>query len=144
MLVDVLTSRQYVPPHNDVGWYAGSNGPIDHAPKITKQDRFVSFSHKTMDDILTIQRALGDPWCMLPNGDRLIMHNVVETNAMDHVGRKPGIWVQKDFKEPVFCTACGRIGRIMKSTYAGSKSGNGNAKLMRILPVQNWHQDLAL
>ena len=66
MLVDVLKQRKFVPPHEPVGWYAHSNSPIDHAPKITKQDRYVDFEKHTAADVIAKWNALGDLWCLLP------------------------------------------------------------------------------
>lgn len=133
MLVDVVKSRRFVPPLKDAGWYAQSNHPTDHAPKITKRDRFVDFDKDTLDDILAKQQALGDPWCILPNGDRLILHDVIDTNTADTSNRKPGFFVGPDGKEPLIRPSCGRIGILAKSTYEGNKQGHGNAKLVRIL-----------
>jgi methionyl-tRNA formyltransferase len=143
MLVDVLKSQKYVPPHQDAGWYAASKGPIEHAPKITKQDRFVDFSERTMDEILAIQQALGNPWCILPNGDRLIMHKVADAQKMDTLGHGAGIWMQEKAEYPTFRAACGRFGMILESTYAGTKAGQGNAKLLRVLPVRGGYYEVA-
>jgi methionyl-tRNA formyltransferase len=144
MLVDVLKAQQYIPPHKDAGWYASSGGPVEHAPKITKQDRFIDFAQTSLDEILTIQRALGEPWCILPNGDRLILHQVTEASTTlwaapeqaDADDQQPGIFLSKDFTKPLFRAACGALGIIETSTYAGSNSGGGNAKLMRIFSTQ--------
>lgn len=141
MLVDVLKAHRFAPPIEDAGWYATSNGPIDHAPKITKQDRFVDFSTNSIDDILSIQRALGDAWCILPNGDRLLIHKIEDTGKIDTLGREPGIWVQKGYDYPLFCDAGGKIGVILESTYAGSKAGQGNAKLLRMFPAEEGSLD---
>tara|TARA_R110002003_G_scaffold72_5_gene6716 strand:+ start:6847 stop:7650 length:804 start_codon:yes stop_codon:yes gene_type:complete len=136
MLVHVIKNNCFIPPHKDSGWCANSGRPIHHAPKITKQDQFVDFSVKTMDAILALQNALSDTWCILPNGHRLIMHQVAGTLKFDTLNREPGIWVERDLKYPLFRAACGKIGVILASTYAGSKAGHGNAKLMRVLPAQ--------
>ncbi|KAF2833393.1 Formyltransferase [Ophiobolus disseminans] len=142
MLVDVLLSQKYIPPHQDVGWYAASNGPIDHAPKITKQDRFIDFSQNTLEDMITIQQALGNPWCILPNGERFIMHKVAPYNhptALDQLNTpdQPGIWIEEDLKEPLFRAACGSIGIIENSTYAGSATNSGNAKIRKLFQVRD-------
>ncbi|KAH7355605.1 formyl transferase [Pyrenochaeta sp. MPI-SDFR-AT-0127] len=141
MLVDVLSTYKYVPPLKDVGWYADSSEPIGHAPKITKQDRFIDFGDIALEDIQSIQNALGNSWCILPNGDRLILHKVADTGRIDSLAREPGIWVQKGYDYPLFRAACGRIGAILESTYAGSKAGQGNAKLLRIFPPQEGGAD---
>lgn len=137
MLVDVLKTHKFVPPLEDVGWYAKSDGPIHHAPKITKKDRFIDFKVNTIAVIFSIQSALGDGWCILPNGDRLIVHKIADTGMVDSVDREPGIWVVKGFDSPLFRDADGRIGVILKSTYAGNKTGHGNAKLMHVIPAQD-------
>lgn len=136
MLVNVLKSHRFLPPTKDVGWYADTNGSIDHAPKITKQDRFIDFSQHTMEHILSVQYALGDSWCILPNGDRLIIHYLEPTNKVEPLSHEPGIWVQKGCKYPLFRSACGKVGFILESTYAGSKAGQGSAKLLRMFPAQ--------
>lgn len=137
MLLDVLKTHKYVPPLEDVGWYAGSDGPVGHAPKITKQQHFIDFAEKNMQEILAVQNALASSWCILPNGDRLILHRLADTGKIDAHGREPGIWIQKGYDYPLFRSACGRIGAILESTYAGSKAGHGNAKLVRIFPAQD-------
>ncbi|KAF1849588.1 Formyltransferase [Cucurbitaria berberidis CBS 394.84] len=136
MLVDVLKTHRFAPPLEDVGWYDTSDGPIDHAPKITKKDRFIDFSVNTIENILSIQHALGDSWCILPNGDRLIIHKIADTGKIDERGGEPGIWVQKGYDYPLFRDASGKTGVILESTYAGFKAGQGNAKLLRMFPAQ--------
>jgi methionyl-tRNA formyltransferase len=132
MLVDVLKNGKYASPHAETAsWYTGS---ISHAPKITKQDRHVSFAEHALEDILAMQRALGDIWCVLPNGERLIIHRVA--GAEDEYlleGRMPGLWVQEGIEYPLFKARCGGVGKVLESTYAGGKKGQGNAKVMRML-----------
>lgn len=139
LLLHVLRERKFVPPLDDVGWYSklhGAKRPVDHAEKITKQHRFVDFGRHAMHQILAIQRALGDPWCILPNGDRLILHHVAHTGEARPLQREPGIWVQRGHDHPSFQSADGKVGAILESTYAGSKKGQGNAKLLRLFPAQ--------
>ncbi|KAF2127429.1 Formyltransferase [Dothidotthia symphoricarpi CBS 119687] len=143
LLVKVLKEHKFVPPLDNVGWYANPDDPtrpVDHAEKITKQHRFIDFSKCTMDQILAVQHALDNPWCILPNGDRLILHQVVDTGKAGLSQREPGIWAQKGYNYPLFQSADGQVGIIVKSTYAGSKTGQGNAKLLRLLPAQD-HDD---
>lgn len=142
MLVEVLKTGTFAPPLQDVGWYAGSSGPTDHAPKITKQDRFVDFRAKTMDDILAMHYALGDLWTLLPNGNRLIMHKVADTRNRHSGGREPGIWIQEGYDNPLFCDAGGNIGIVVESTYAGAKAGQGNAKLRHVLPLEEGGEEV--
>jgi methionyl-tRNA formyltransferase len=130
MLLDVLKSHKFAPPLQDVGWYATSNGPTDHAGKIAKSDRFIDFSTHTMDEILARLHALGNPWCFLPNGDRLIIHDIALAEDANVPGDVTGIHIQER-SPPLIRTSCGRIGRIVSSTYAGGKAGQGNAKLIR-------------
>ena len=138
MLVEVLKSRKFLPPLVDVGWYANTNNPVDHAPKITTQDRFIDFKQSTLDDVLAVRYALGNPWCILPNGDRLILHNIVKTGLFHPPGFEPGVWVQSGYHYgPLVRDAVGRIGLIVESTYASSKAGKGNAKLLRMLPAED-------
>ncbi|KAH8701470.1 formyl transferase [Phaeosphaeriaceae sp. PMI808] len=136
MLVDTLRAGRFMPPCNDMGWHARSKRPVGHAPKITKQDRFVDFGVKSIKDILAMQRALGDLWSTLPNGDRVIMHSLVDT-ATQHYPQEPGIWNQKGSNYPMFRAACGGIGVISKSTYAGAKAQCGNVKVLKSLPEKD-------
>jgi len=137
LLTHVLKSRKFVSPHEPAGWYATSNGPVSHAPKTTKQDRFVDFGRHTLADILAKQHAFGNPWCMLPNGDRLILHHVVDTGIIDATQRPPGLFVEPTLTDnqrlPLIRAACGKIGSLKKSTYEGKKQCHGNDKLLRIL-----------
>lgn len=134
MLADTLRSRAFVPPLEDAGWYISSGGPIDHAGKITKQHRFIDFSKLTVRDILAIKRVLGDPWCMLPNGDRLILNEISEsviplqTDGMRLLRREGSDLV-------LVRTACGGTLRIDRSTYEGGKPGGGNSRLSRLLEL---------
>jgi methionyl-tRNA formyltransferase len=130
MLLDVLKSHKFVPPLQDVGWYAASNGPTDHAGKIAKSDRFIDFSVHTMDEILARLHALGNPWCILPNGDRLIIHDIALAEDANVDENVTGIQIQGN-SPPLIQTACGKVGHIISSTYAGGKAGQGNAKLIR-------------
>lgn len=136
LLIHVLRASAFVPPLKDAGWYINSHGPMNHAPKVNKQDRFIDFQKQTMSDIFAVQRALGDPWCLLPNGDRLILHKVISTDNISMDDRAPGIWIEKTHKFPLFRAACGTVGEIHESTYAGSKAGHGNAKLCRMISAE--------
>ncbi|EMD96592.1 hypothetical protein COCC4DRAFT_205606 [Bipolaris maydis ATCC 48331] len=133
MLVDVLESRKFIPPITDAGWFAQSGCPTDHAPKITKADRFVDFETDTMAAVLAKHQALGDPWCVLPNGHRLILHDVIDTATAARADRKPGLFIEPNTTQPMIRLACGKIAILAKSTYEGGKHGHGNAKLVRIL-----------
>jgi methionyl-tRNA formyltransferase len=135
MLVDVLKQRRFVPPHEDVGWYAHSGGPIDHAPKVTKQDRYVDFEKHTVADVIAKWNALGDLWCLLPTGERLILHNVLHLPPDDNdiVRFKPGLFVNPEVKAVLwFKGACGQMGVVLQSTLEGNKKGQGNAKLLQL------------
>lgn len=135
MLVNVLKTRSFVQPVEDAGWYASSDGPIDHAPKIQKQDRSIDLKQSTLEDLLAAQYALGDTWCTLPNGDRLILHKVVDTGRLDPPGSKPGFWAQYGSPRTLMLRdALGRVGIVEESTYAGGKAGMGNDKMIRLLP----------
>ncbi|KAL1797241.1 hypothetical protein ACET3X_003847 [Alternaria dauci] len=136
MLVDVLKQCKFVPPHEDVGWYAQSNGPIDHAPKITKQDRCVDFEKHAVADVIAKWNALGDLWCLLPTGERLILHDVLDPvlpDYNDYITMKPGLFVDSEVKGLLwFRGACGRMGVVLSSTLEGGKKGQGNAKLLQL------------
>jgi methionyl-tRNA formyltransferase len=144
MLVHVLKERRFVPPHEDVGWYTHSDGPIDHAPKITKQDRFVDFRKHSLADVIAKHNALGDLWCLLPTGDRLIIHEIAHgiPHSFQSLETEPGLFVGAETRamlpyrvkgplRPIvqFKGACGGIGYVHESTLQGHKTGSGNAKL---------------
>jgi methionyl-tRNA formyltransferase len=133
MLVDVLKSRKFVPPFEAAGWYSG---PISHAPKITKQDRFIDFSQRTVNDVLAIQHAFRESWCLLPNGDRLILQKVVAIGMVDKLKRPAGLYVEPTIPQPVFIDRRGGMGMVMKSTYSGDRAGRGNDKLKRVLKLE--------
>ncbi|CAA9964111.1 hypothetical protein PTNB73_08767 [Pyrenophora teres f. teres] len=141
LLVHVLKSRKFVPPHEPAGWYATSNGPVSHAPKTTKQDRFVDFGQDTLAEILAKLHAFGDPWCTLPNGDRLILHDIVDTGITDAAQRAPGIFIEPTLTARpdllLIRAACGKVASLKKSTYEGKKHGSGNEKLLRLLAPRN-------
>ncbi|KAI4629182.1 uncharacterized protein J4E87_003443 [Alternaria ethzedia] len=135
MLVDVLKKRRFVPPHEDVGWYAHSDGPIDHAPKVTKQDRYVDFRKHTLADVIAKRNALGDLWCLLPTGDRLIIHDIIPHNLDESQfsTTEPGLFIDSQTKNVLlFKGACGGVGQILESTFQGHKKGQGNAKLLSL------------
>ena len=136
MLVDVLVQRRFVEPVTSAAWYTGAT---TYAPKITKQDRFVAFDTMTMARVLAVQRALGDTWCLLANGERLVMHELVALDSADAVTLEHGqaaLWYDETRRELLFRTACGRIGIVKSSTYPGGKAGKGNAKVEKILRAQ--------
>jgi methionyl-tRNA formyltransferase len=131
-LVDVLKSGKYRAPQEDVAWYTG---PTVHAPKIVKNDRSIDFATHSLKDILRIQNALRDPWCVLTEGDRVILHKIIRAGEVDRTPtRAPGLYVQQGTRYPVLKAACGNIGHVLESTFAGGKAGHGNVKLMRVLP----------
>lgn len=133
MLVGVLKSGAFIPPLKDVGWYAASGGPIDHAEKITKQHGYVDFSKLTLQDILNARRALGSLWCKLPNGDRVILDEIEDSGLPVLPDGENGIWAPDGMDIPLARAACGGVLRINRSTYEGGKTGRGNTRLMRVL-----------
>ena len=138
MLVDVLKETKFVEPLQSAGWYAESKGTTDYAPKITKQDRFVDFSTHTLHHIIAIQRALGDVWCLLPSGERLLVHKVVDADASSASSTtQPGLLVGQRKGELLFRAACGRVGGIWASTYAGGAARKGNSKVLKMLRAQS-------
>jgi methionyl-tRNA formyltransferase len=139
MLVHVLKTQSFVPPLTDAGWYGSSDGPVQHAPKISKQDGFVDFSAHSVDLILSKQDALGETWCMLPSGDRLLLHEVTRSHDSERLGQEPGIYTIKGQKYPYFQAACGNTGVIFNSTVAGRKTGSGHADLIHRVPLPQSH-----
>lgn len=130
MLVDVLKEGKFLDPVQDASWFPG---PTDYAPKITKQHRFLDFSTMHMPNILAVQRALGDMWCLLPNGERLVLHDVVDTGSMQE-GRLPGLALDEAAdRELLFRDAVGRVGIVRSSTYPGGARGKGNSKVLKLL-----------
>ncbi|KAL5114302.1 Methionyl-tRNA formyltransferase [Pleosporales sp. CAS-2024a] len=138
MLVDLLQSGKYMAPHKDEAWYAASNLPVAHAPKTTKQDRQIRFEHTTLDHVLAVQRALGDPWCMLSNGHRLLLHAIAPsdhstTTITRMPPEHPGLWIRHGARCLFLRATCGRVGLVTSSTYPGGKRGRGNAKVLNML-----------
>ena len=133
MLVDVLKSGAFVPPLRDVGWYSDSKGPIDHAGKITKNQREVDFRRDALQDILRVQRVIGAPYCILQNGARLILDEV--TDAGHPVSEKGTVSFSVDGMSGSLLVRMhnGETVRINKSTYEGGKTGQGNARLIRLI-----------
>ncbi|KAJ4378544.1 Methionyl-tRNA formyltransferase [Didymella sp. IMI 355093] len=128
MLVDVLKEQRFVSPLEPTGWYSGA---VDHAPKLTKQDALVDFSTMSMAHILAIQRALGHTWIRLPNGERLVVHELADTGA--HLECELPMPNQGVGGELFLRAACGRIGTIRSSTYPGGRRGHGNSKAAKVL-----------
>lgn len=138
MLVDVLASRAFVPPLKDVGWYKHSGGPTDHAGKVTKALQQIDCSHTNLDDVFAIKHAIGEPWCVLPNGERLMLNEFskVGTPVEDSSER---LWISEGGTPgvkkgtPLVRMACGNVLKIEKSTIAGRPVGGGNQRLVRVL-----------
>lgn len=135
MLVDVLKQGLFVQPVEARGWYAG---PVAYAPKLGKGDAFVDYKRMGLERILAMRRALGDLWCVLPWGERLVVHEVVEVRGVetDSDGVQTGLWCSDERPELLFRAACGRIGGIASSTYPGGKAGKGNAKVKKLLQAR--------
>jgi methionyl-tRNA formyltransferase len=68
----------------------------------------------------------------MPNGDRLIIHRIEPAEGINVPDDMIGIWITSH-GHPLMRTACGRVGRIMASTYEGGKKGHGNDKLVRLV-----------
>ena len=77
-------------------------------------------------------------WCVLPNGSRLVIHDIVDLGVMHtDTNTQPGLLAyRKDHGELLFRAACGRVAAISSSTYAGGKTGKGNAKVEKMLRAQ--------
>ncbi|KAF1960087.1 methionyl-tRNA formyltransferase [Byssothecium circinans] len=155
MLVDVLKSGAFVPPVRDVGWYAESGGPVEHAGKLDKSSWFVDFSKTTLDEIETMKRAGGLPWCAMPSSERLVLNKCWPSTLKTTDRVPPGIWCP-DLKHP-FCnhkaipkrwlmakTAEGGILRIQTSTSEGSKTNGGYDRFRKLFGPQHvyvWEKD---
>jgi methionyl-tRNA formyltransferase len=144
MLVNVVKSGQYKPPKNTGAlpdqliryttprgrFY---DGPVTHAARLSPRDREIDFQKHTLEHLLRVQRALGDPWCETRDGERLILHKVAEGTrvGVDESVRAPkGLYAQNDLNYPLFKMADGKRGVVLESTFAGGKKGMGNAKLL--------------
>lgn len=138
MLVEVLKKRAFVPPLKDVGWYGGSGGPVDHAGKIRKGDQEVNFLSSSLERVFAVKKAIGDPWCTLPNGERLILNEF--SVADGSFEQTPGsIWTaQVSPKEEALLArmACGGIMKIDKSSISGRPVGGGNQRVISMLKAQ--------
>jgi methionyl-tRNA formyltransferase len=128
MLVDVLKEQRFVAPLEPTGWYSGA---VDHAPKLTKQDARVDFTTMSMAHILAIHRALGHTWIRLPNGERLVVHEIVDAGV--HPELELPVPNQGVGGELFLRAACGRIGMIRSSTYPGGRRGHGNSKAAKVM-----------
>jgi methionyl-tRNA formyltransferase len=103
----------------------------------------IDFATQTLEDILRVQNALGDPWCMLPNGQRVILHKIIRADEVDNSPvHAPGLFLQQHVQYPALRAACGNVGYVVESTYAGLKARHGNDKLMRVL-ARLEHEDVA-
>jgi methionyl-tRNA formyltransferase len=131
-LVHVLQTRKFVPPLDDARLPSGS-GPMEYARKLTKQDRFIDLAKSTLGEILAITRALGPPWCFLPNGRRLQLLEIQHVKEMNGDHDAPGFFVDKDTRQIVMRAACGSVARLVKSTYEGGAAGLGNREVEKLL-----------
>lgn len=128
MLVDVLREGSFVEPTESVAWYTGKT---EYAPKITKQDSFIDFDAMSVQQALAVNRALGDVWCRLSNGERLVVHEIADAGRGCEDGPTglfagPGGMLMLRAK-------CGGEGVIQSSTYPGGKKGHGNSKVIKML-----------
>ncbi|CAI6338644.1 unnamed protein product [Periconia digitata] len=148
MLVDVLKNQAFVPPLEDVGWYAQSGGPIDHAGKLSKQHCFVDFSKATLSDVLSIERTQAIPWTKLPNGHRLLLNKCRTADISVGGEVETGIWCpdsthpQHDehrvpHRQLMAKTACGGVLVIEKCTYEGGKLGCGYNRVKKVLGTKH-------
>jgi methionyl-tRNA formyltransferase len=123
-----------VPPLEEAAWNPGPNAPpIDYAPRLTKQDRYIDLSTCTLADILTVKRALGPPWIVLPNGKRLILLDLQSKFLVDAPEERSGIFFVPGMRYPVVKAKCGGTALVRASTYEGYPVGEGNAKAMPLL-----------
>ena len=144
MLVDVLKKGAFVPPLRDVGWYKEATAPVDHAGKMAKTDQQVEFSTTTLDRLVKVRRAIGEPWCTLGNGERLILNefSVVDRDALRGEGTE-ALWVgklvapaggaSKEEEALLARMACGGVVRIERSSISGRPVGGGNQRVVGML-----------
>lgn len=138
MLVDVLKAGTFVPPLKDVGWYAGSCGPTDHAGKIVKGDQEIDFATTTLERVFAIKRAIGDPWVTLSSGERLVLNEFSKAQE-SYPERAECLWVPErthtGSKGDVLLArlACGGTVKIDKSTISGRPVGGGNQRMANML-----------
>lgn len=129
LLLDVLGSRAFIPPLQNVGWYPNSkDDPIDHAEKVTTAHRMIDFSAATLDDVLTRHRVLGDLWYSLPNGERIVFHEILEADdSMKSFGDEgqPGLLLRESSKFLLARTMDMHLIVIPSSTVSGGKRGAG-------------------
>jgi methionyl-tRNA formyltransferase len=143
MLVKVLKTGAFVPPLKDVGWYAQSGGPIEHAEKIEKKHWHIDFSKSTMDEITTIVRAGGVPWTTLENNTRVLLHHIWPTNYTCPENVPTGIWhpdishvfVNREAtpkRSLMARAACGGIMQIKNVTIDGGKANGGYDRFKKL------------
>ncbi|KAF2677218.1 Formyltransferase [Lentithecium fluviatile CBS 122367] len=133
MLVDVLKSGAFVPPLEDVGWYSSSDRPIHHAEKITKKHREIDFNKDALHDILKVHRVIGAPYCLLPNGARLILDTIADQEDTISAPSKVSFMAEDGTGSIIVRLGNGEALRIDRSTYEGGKTGQGNARLIRLI-----------
>lgn len=72
LLIRGLRANVHVPPLQDVGWHPDStqHDDLQHAPKITPEDKHLSWSAWTAAQILLRERVLGAGlWCLVADPD---------------------------------------------------------------------------
>ena len=133
MLVDVIKSGVFESPLQDMGWYSDSGGPIDHAGKITKNQREVRFERDSVRDILKVQRVIGAPYCLLPNGARLILDELTDAGHPVSTRGTVAFSVDDTTGSLLVRLSNGETLCINKSTYEGGKTGQGNSRVIRLI-----------
>lgn len=141
MLIEGIRSKVFVPPLEDSGWYSGI---VDHAPKITKEDRHVDWQGWMADEILLRLRVLGDLWdnVLLSNGKRLVLHDLEIVSspelAQSDQTLRPGSLVKSfDATSPepvvliVTCDEPRKFLKIKTCTIEGQTRGDG-ARLAKL------------
>ncbi|KAF2184284.1 methionyl-tRNA formyltransferase [Zopfia rhizophila CBS 207.26] len=135
MLVDVLRTRSFVPPIEDAGWYTNSGGPTDHAEKITKQHRYIDFSTATAEDIILRHQVLGDLWCTMDDGQRVIFHEFQLSDLNYDGDTRTGFFILDESSNAPLLARTGdnRVLKILSSTIGGGKRGQGNQAVKHAL-----------
>ncbi|KAF2117814.1 formyl transferase [Lophiotrema nucula] len=130
MLVDVLKNQAFLHPLRDHGWYGSTDNPIDHAEKITKQHRFVDHDNSIGEDVDRRNRVLGNLWCTLPNGKRVILDDIRLSNfpkpsrQEDDYQGKPGLMINAN-DDLVLRTGDGCELKIHACTVEAGRRGEG-------------------
>ncbi|KAK6433186.1 Methionyl-tRNA formyltransferase [Oleoguttula sp. CCFEE 5521] len=85
MLTAVIVDRTYAPPYQAIASIDLAGTPLQHAPKITPEDRRIDWSTWTSETILRRDRVLGRLW---DSTTVLRLHAATDQNALSSPGTK--------------------------------------------------------